>query len=537
MYLAVPEQYFFAVTEALMDTPNGKTHSPENGSALSPRAKVLLVDDHPGKLLALASVFDGLGIELVMAHSGKEALRLLLVDEFAVILLDIMMPIMDGFETATLIHQRKKSQHTPIIFITAMDATEAHIARGYALGVVDYIFAPVAPDVLRAKVSVFIDLFTSKSKATQQANELFQVVEQRADHLESRLESLLNRLNVGVFRTTIDGNLITANPAYFKLYGMNPSVDPGTVNVRQFYLNADDQQAITDELRSTGRVFEHHVQHRRSDHTTIWVSISKTLVVDSTGRECIDGLVEDITARKKSEYLLITKAEELARSNTELEEFAFIASHDLQEPLRMVSSYSSLIAARYGPSLDDQGRTYLAQVEEGAKRMQSLIRDVLAYSQLGRECTASAVDCNDVMERVRFAFQALLAENDITLDQKNLPTVLGDRVLIGQIFHNLVGNAIKFRRTGVKPHIKITANRSGSFWEFSINDNWIGISADAHHRIFSVFQRLHSREEYNGTGIGLAICRRAVHRQGGDIRLVSKPNEGSTFIFTLPCLP
>ena len=507
------------------------------------RVKILLVDDRQDKLLALASIFDGLDLELVTAQSGSEALRLLLVDEFAVILLDVMMPIMDGFETAALIRQRKSSERTPIIFVTAMNATETHASRGYSLGAVDYIFAPVIPEVLRAKVSVFIDLFKLRGEVEWRGNQLRQEAVQRADHLETRLEGLLNRLHVGVFRSTQGGDLITANPAFHQLYGSNPAVDPHTINLGQFYLSEDDRLRLMNDLRSTDSMHERHVRQRRFDGQLIWVSMSKTLVTDADGRQYIDGLIEDVTLRKEAETALSTKSEELKRSNielkrsnAELEQFAYIASHDLQEPLRMVSSYSTLFLDRYGPAVDDQGRRFLGQVVDGSNRMQALIHDVLAYSQLGRDCTAILVDCNEVMERVRFNFLLPIKAGGVDIVQGPLPTVRGDPLLIGQIFQNLVGNAIKFCRAGVTPRISISAERKAAIWEFTIADNGIGIPAASYESIFQVFQRLHGREVYDGTGIGLAICRKAVQRLGGDIRVVSTPNEGSIFFFTIPAV-
>ena len=168
--------------------------------------KVLLVDDRPDKLLALESILSGPGLKLIMAHSGKEALRLVLLHEFAVIFLDVSMPIMDGFETAALIRQRKSSQHTPIIFITAYSDNEMPAARGYSLGAVDYIFAPVAPDILRAKVSVFIDLFKKAGEIQRHSEGLQKRAESRASSLEIRLDDLLNRLNVGVFSAANSSN-------------------------------------------------------------------------------------------------------------------------------------------------------------------------------------------------------------------------------------------------------------------------------------------------------------------------------------------
>jgi PAS domain S-box-containing protein len=495
--------------------------------------KVLLVDDRPEKLLALESILTGLGEELIQARSGKEALRLVLTHDFAVILLDVSMPIMDGFETAALIRQRKTSEHTPIIFITALNATDTHASRGYSLGAVDYIFAPVVPEVLRAKVSVFIDLFRKTREIKRHGEQLRSEAEYRVATLESRLDRLLNRVNVGVFRSTREGTLISANPSFFRLFGINPTVAPETVNIAKLYLQEADRTALMALLERDGQVQEYHVRQRRLDGAIIWVSISKALVTEPDGQCHVDGLVEDITARKAAEAALIAKAEELARSNAELEEFAYVASHDLQEPLRMVSSYSSLLAGRYAGQLDDKGRAFLDQLVGGAKRMQELIRDILAFSKIGKLPTQIPVDCNEVIEKVLFNLQDIIADSGGQVTHDQLPTISGDPVLLGQVFQNLIGNALKFRHKERKPVVHVGVERCAAFWSFSVSDNGIGISPQYFEKIFGVFQRLHTRDDYAGTGIGLAICRKAVQQHGGTITVESEFGRGSIFRFTL----
>ena len=251
--------------------------------------KVLLVDDRPDKLTALQSILAGPALELVLAH------------DFAVILLDVSMPIMDGFETASLIRQRKNSEHTPIIFITAYSDSEMPASRGYSLGAVDYIFSPVNPDILRAKVSVFIDLFKKSQMIQYQSEWLRKQAERRASSLEIRLEDLLNRLNVGVFSATSEGVLINANPAFFRLFGINPAIDPATFNLARLYPQEADRAQLIARLESEGQVQDYHVRQRHLDGTLIWVSLSKVLVTDAKGVQHIDGLVEDITHRKMAE--------------------------------------------------------------------------------------------------------------------------------------------------------------------------------------------------------------------------------------------
>ena len=282
-----------------MTTSSGVTPVADLPIAADQRVKVLLVDDRPDKRLALTSILESLDLELVTAQSGSDALRMVLIHEFAVILLDVSMPLMDGFETASLIRQRKQTEHLPIIFITAFRDTDGQASRGYALGAVDYIFAPVIPAVLRAKVSVFIDLF-KKNREIKRQSELLQVESaHRVASLENRLDRLLSRLNVGVYRLSRDGILISANNSFFLLFGIDPTLLLKKINFAALYLNEEDRATIAARLDADGQVHEYHVSQRRNDSGPKWISLSKVLVVDHNGVQYIDGLAEDVTARKK----------------------------------------------------------------------------------------------------------------------------------------------------------------------------------------------------------------------------------------------
>lgn len=499
------------------------------------RVKVLLVDDRQDKRLALSSVLEGLDLELVTAQSGRDALRMVLIHEFAVILLDVSMPLMDGFETASLIRQRKQTEHLPIIFITAFRDTDDQASRGYALGAVDYIFAPVIPAVLRTKVSVFTDLFKKNREIKRQSDLLKMESEHRVASLENRLDCLLNRLHVGVYRLTNEGVLISANNSFYQLFAIDPLVMVHPLNFFERYLEKNDRTAITERLEAAGHVQEYPVCQSRADGTVRWISLSKVLVVESNGMRYIDGLAEDITVRKKAEEELISKAEELARSNAELAQFAYVASHDLQEPLRTISSYASLLARRYAHLLDDKGRTFLDHLVDGATRMQHLIRDILAFSKIGKQPTIVPVNCNDIMERVIFNSEESITASGATVSRDQLPTVIGDPVLLGQVFQNLLSNSLKFRHKERLLSVHIGVERKGPFWSFSVTDNGIGIPAQHYEKIFSIFQQLHTHEEYAGTGIGLAICRKAIQQCGGSITVDSELGCGSVFRFLLPC--
>jgi light-regulated signal transduction histidine kinase (bacteriophytochrome) len=245
----------------------------------------------------------------------------------------------------------------------------------------------------------------------------------------------------------------------------------------------------------------------------------------------------EIAERKRAESILAQQSAELARSNSELEQFAYIASHDLQEPLRMVASYVQLLERNYKNLFDAKGEEYIAYAVDGAKRMQMLINDLLAYSRVGTQGNEFALtDCAGVVGLTIKNLQKAIQESGATITCDPLPTVLADKMQLLQLFQNLLANAIKFRAEQ-PPEIRITAKHTDSFWQFAVKDNGIGIEPRHFQRIFLIFQRLHNRRQYPGTGMGLAICKKIVDRHGGTIWPVSEPGLGTTFFFTLPDKP
>ncbi|HTA23990.1 MAG TPA: ATP-binding protein [Terriglobales bacterium] len=240
--------------------------------------------------------------------------------------------------------------------------------------------------------------------------------------------------------------------------------------------------------------------------------------------------------RRQAEADLAKKAEELARSNRDLEQFAYVASHDLQEPLRMVAAYTQLLAERYAGKLDENADKYIRYALEGALRMQTLVTDLLTFSRVGRNRKSNPLAGDAVVREALENLQAALQESGAVVHYEALPTVSGDRTQLVQLFQNLIGNAIKFH--GEKtPVITVSANRSAAEWEFSVSDNGIGIAAEHAEAIFVIFQRLHTRAEYPGNGVGLAICKKIVEQHGGRISVESKAGEGASFKFTLPASP
>ncbi|MFD3911675.1 CHASE3 domain-containing protein [Streptomyces sp. NPDC058603] len=247
-------------------------------------------------------------------------------------------------------------------------------------------------------------------------------------------------------------------------------------------------------------------------------------------------LADEIAATRSREALLAEQAEELRRSNSELEQFAYVASHDLQEPLRKVASFCQLLEKRYGDQLDGRGKQYIDFAVDGAKRMQVLINDLLTFSRVGRvHDTWRTVELDASLDRALANLALVIEEEDVTVVRDDpLPEVTGDPTTLTMLWQNLVGNAIKFRRPDVPPRITIGCARDGDMWQLTVSDNGIGVAPEFAEKVFVIFQRLHARDEYEGTGIGLALSRKIVEFHGGRIRLDPGPEEGTRIAFTLP---
>lgn len=330
---------------------------------------------------------------------------------------------------------------------------------------------------------------------------------------------------------------VSENPATAGLFGAPNATDGGHRLVSEMGISPA-QKALWvrryQEAGSAGRPVRFEYRHQGPE-TPRWLSATICPIETPPGRRPrFAYVVEDATERKGAEELLAEQADELARSNRELEQFAYVASHDLQEPLRTVASYAELLSERYQGRLDADAEDFLGFIVDGAIRMRSLITDLLSYAKVSsRREPPAAVDTAEVLEAALVALQAAISAGGAEVTAGPLPRVQGIGRQLQQLFQNLIGNAIKFAGPN-PPRITVSAEPAGSAWVFSVADNGIGIAPQHTERIFQIFQRLHTRAEYPGTGVGLALCRRIVEEHGGRIWVESAAGRGSIFRFTLP---
>lgn len=341
---------------------------------------------------------------------------------------------------------------------------------------------------------------------------------------------------VGVIIANPEGKINFVNPAFLNIFrykdqneviGKNAAELFSPKKVRKFA----DLTAVIDKVKGDREEFNVH----REDGSVFSVEVSCSNVTDKAGN--IIGRMAffvDVTERRQIKKKLKRTVADLKRSNTDLQQFAYVASHDLQEPLRMVANYTQLLEKRYKDKLDTDAKEFIHFAVDGAFRMQRLINDLLSYSLVStRQKPVKSTDCNAVLGKVVANLSVTIEQNNVIITNDDLPTVMADASQMQGVFNNLVGNAIKFRSEHA-PRVHISAKQDRNKWLFSVQDNGLGIDPQYKDKIFLIFQRLHSKEEYPGTGIGLAICKRIVEHHGGKIWFDSDVGKGSTFYFTLP---
>jgi two-component system, chemotaxis family, sensor kinase Cph1 len=342
--------------------------------------------------------------------------------------------------------------------------------------------------------------------------------------------------NIGSWRLDVQRNFLTWSDENHRIFGV-PKGTPMSYDMFLSIVHPDDRQYVDTKWKAGIAGENYDIEHRIvTDGKIKWVHEKAYLEFDKNG-ELVGGfgITQDITARKQAEEELRKLTEDLKRSNEDLQQFAYAASHDLQEPLRVVAGFVKLLEKRYKDKLDEKAHEFIEYSVDGVNRMQLLIKDLLEYSQVGTKGkTFKPINCSVALEQAVYNLHTAIEESGTELTYELLPTVNANTPQISRLFQNLIGNAIKFR--GENPKIHVSAERKGQEWAFSVRDNGIGIDPKFKDRVFVVFQRLHTRKEYSGTGIGLAICKKIVERHGGRIWVESEPGKGSTFFFTLPAL-
>lgn len=345
------------------------------------------------------------------------------------------------------------------------------------------------------------------------------------------VKDILNSIPMGII--IIDPkthSIVDANTAAIKMIGVSREILAGTI-CHQHICPAEIGKCPITDLGQRVDSSERILLNSRGDRIPIIKNVDRITLGE---REFLLESFVDNTERKEAEDALSDVVKELKRSNSELEQFAYVTSHDLQEPLRMVTSFLGLLSKKYNGKLDQDADEYINFAVDGARRMQNMISDLLAYSRIGtRGKPFEAIDSEYALKQALNNLQVAIEESGALVTYDPLPNVLADSSQLTQLFQNLVANAIKFRSKDFSPKVHISAEINGEEWVFSVRDNGIGIAQEFFEHIFVIFQRLHGRDEYPGSGMGLAICRKIVERHGGRIWVESQIGQGTAFYFTI----
>ncbi|WP_445172462.1 response regulator [Microcoleus sp.] len=508
------------------------------------RVNVLLVDDRPENLLALEAILNSPSYNLVQASSGTEALRCLLNQDFAVILLDVQMPGMDGFETATLIRSRDRSRSTPIIFITAFSSNDTHVFKGYSLGAVDYLFKPLKPEILTSKVQVFVQLFQKTVEVKQQATQLA-AVNTELSKSEERFRTLCACSPLGIYVADVEGRCTYINPRCQAICGL--SLEESLAEVWQREVHPEDRdRVVADWLAWIKESQEYSNEFRLAGSKNVrWIHVQSSPMFSDLGKLIGHvGTVRDITDRKQAEEergRLIREQvarQEAERANQMKDEFLAILSHELRTPLNAILGWSRLLRVKkFDEETIDKA---LETIERNAKSQAQLIEDILDVSRILRgklNLNKHPIRLESVIELAIDSLQPLAEEKSIALELTSSPNVgqvIGDSDRLQQIVWNLLSNAIKF--TPEEGKVEVRLESVGDEAQIEIIDSGIGIAPDFLPYVFDRFRQADSSttRSYGGLGLGLAIVRHLVEQHGGKVYAENNPGEGAKFTVTLP---
>ena len=528
---------------------------------LAPTVNVLLVDDHPENLVALEAILDGLGQNLVKADSGEEALRALLHQDFAVILLDVQMPGMDGFEAATLIRQRQRSRNTPIIFLTAFSTSDELMVKGYSLGAVDYLFKPLNPAILASKVTAFVELFQKRFEVERQAAQLAQM-NAELKHSEERFRLLSRCSPVGIFLMDTQGRYSYANPSCQAICGFTVQENWQTDWTHVIY--KEDRERVLSAWSSCIQQGQPYSNEFRIERPELrWVHLrSSPMLSDQAELLGHVGTIEDITDRQQAETArnqIIreqTARQQAETANRMKDEFLAIVSHELRTPLNSILGWSQLLLNR---KLDESTtQRALQTIERNARSQAQLIEDILDVSQIIRgklRLTIQPVTIVPLLEAVIETVSPLAASKSIQIFTEFDPRVeklQADSERLRQIIWNLLSNAIKFTPEQGTITVRLTQTdqltpastnpsrplpNAARYAQIQIIDSGIGIPVEFLPHVFDRFRQADSTttRPYSGLGLGLAIVHHLVEHHGGSIWADSAgENQGAQFTLNLP---
>ncbi|MEI9813133.1 MAG: ATP-binding protein [Acidobacteriota bacterium] len=495
--------------------------------------KLLLVDDDPDNLFALQAILEPLGQQLMLATTGLEALKLCLDQDFAAILLDVRMPGMDGFETAQMIRNRKRSSQTPILFLTAYRSDE-QLFRGYNLGAVDFLFKPIVPEVLQSKVAVFVEL--------SRKEQLLRLQAEHVSKAERKFRAVLEAAPDAMVITDASGIVELTNSRADALFGYARESLVG-MDILKLIPAWERPEPISGNWHHPPSV-ELRLSAVRRDGATIPADVTAsachtpdglfltTAVRDATDRVLAETRIQKLNLELEARVQERTRA--LSRSNEALRQFAWAASHDLQEPVRTVVAYSEWLDNSTQGLLGEREAQMLSTIRQHGERLHSLLGALREYIRVSesRDQAATRVSCHGAACTAAAALQSLIEESNATIEYGELPELDSVEILLVQLFQNLISNAIKYRADRA-PRIRIWAQPETQGWTISVEDNGKGIDPKHFAYIFGVFRRLQGGQT-SGTGVGLAICKAAVERLGGRIWVESSPGAGSAFRFFLP---
>jgi len=541
------------------------------------RVDILLVDDRPENLLALEAILEPLGQRLVRAQSGEDALRCLLEREFAVILLDVQMPGMNGFETAELIKARERTRFTPIIFLTAISKEEEYVFRGYSVGAVDYMFKPFQPAILQSKVQVFVDLYLQQKRIAEQEQRVRELERQELElqHMnellqsEARFREIVSSAMDAILVFDADGKVSLANSAAERMFGTKTDEALGHP-IAHFFPESERDATIEtlchsadaqrDDSASPLTLAHAHVfTGRRATGETFPIEASISCLDSPAGRT-YTLIVRDVSERKRAEEALQEQATSLARSAKELKalneelnrrqadleramtarsRFYASMSHELRTPINAVLGYSTLLLERiYGP-LNDKQVEGIERTQKAARHLLELVNDVLDLSKIeaGKiDLRLQPVEFPSLIEDLFVTVKPLADEHSskLTLDcgEDGAIKVVSDPRRVRQILLNLLSNAIKF---GQGKPITVTCRRTPDDGvTIAVADEGPGISAEDQERIFLEFVQLGKTQLQDGTGLGLPISRRLAELLRGSLTVESTLGQGSKFVLELP---